>query len=100
VSYRLLVRPEVNTDLLEAEAWYESRQPGLGREFLQAVRTKLIPLARNPLLYRLRHRRSGVRWTYPCRFPHRIVFRVVADTVIVYAVIHAARHDREWKKRV
>jgi hypothetical protein len=57
-------------------------------------------LPRNPLLYRVRHRRKQVRWAYPRRFPYRIIFRVIGDTVVVYAVIHAARHDRRWKERV
>ncbi|MEY2428535.1 MAG: hypothetical protein QOJ40_1420 [Verrucomicrobiota bacterium] len=30
MKYSLLVRPEVELDLLEAERWYEQKQPGLG----------------------------------------------------------------------
>jgi hypothetical protein len=37
VNYRLIVRPEVEADLLEAEAWYEKQQAGLGRKFLLAA---------------------------------------------------------------
>lgn len=100
MKYRLVVRPEVDADLLQAESWYEQQQPGLGHEFLHAVRTKLASLPRNPLLYRIGARRWRVRWAYPERFPYRIIFRVIQDTVVVYAVSHAARHDRYWKKRV
>jgi len=100
VSYQLVVRPEVGADLLEAQAWYEQRQAGLGKEFLRAVRTAMARLPRNPFLYRVRQRRRQVRWAYPRRFPHRIVFRVVRDSVVIYAVVHAARHDREWRRRL
>ena len=100
MSFRLVVRPEVDADLLEAEAWYEAQQSGLGREFLRAVIAKIAQLQQNPLLYRIRHRSKQVRWTYPRRFPYRIVFRGINDTVVIYAVIHAARHDREWRRRV
>jgi toxin ParE1/3/4 len=100
VSYHLVVRPEVDFDLLEAEAWYEQRRVGLGKRFLRAVRAEMARLPRNPLLYRVRHRRWQVRWAYPRRFPYRIVFRVIRDTVVVYAVVHAARHDREWRARL
>jgi plasmid stabilization system protein ParE len=100
LKYILVVRPEVDDDLLAAEKRYEERQPGLGREFLQAVRKVMARLPRNPLLFRIRHRRLQVRWAYSCRFPYKIVFRVIGQTVVVYAVLHAARHDRHWKARV
>ncbi len=100
MKYRLVVRPEVDADLLQAESWYEQQQPGLGREFLVAVHAKLASLPRNPLHYRVGVQRWQVRWAYPDRFPFRIIFRVIQDTIVVYAVLHAARHDRHWKKRV
>jgi plasmid stabilization system protein ParE len=100
VKYHLVVRPEVDADLLEAESWYEEQQAGLGREFLLAARETMARLPQNPLLYRIRHRRKQVRWAYPRRFPYRIVFRVIHDTVVLYAVLHAARHDQHWRRRI
>lgn len=100
MSYRLVVRPEVDADLLEAERFYDERQEGLGQMFLRAARQTMAGLPRNPFLYRVRHRRKQVRWAYPRRFPYRIIFRVTGDMVVIYAVIHGARHDREWRKRV
>jgi len=72
----------------------------LGREFLLAVREKMVLLPQNPFLYRIRHRRKQVRWAYPKRFPYRIVFRVIDDVVVIYTVVHAARHNRQWQHRV
>ncbi len=100
MSYRLVVRPQVDNDLLEAEAWYEQQEAGLGREFLRAARETIDSLAANPLIYQVRSRRQQVRWVYPHRFPYRIIFRVIRDTVVVYAVVHAARHNRHWKRRL
>ncbi|MGI9066092.1 MAG: type II toxin-antitoxin system RelE/ParE family toxin [Pyrinomonadaceae bacterium] len=100
MSYRLVVRPEVDAELLEAEAWYELREAGLGREFLRAARETMDSLSANPLIYQVRSRRNQVRWAYPHRFPYRIVFRVILDTVVIYAVVHTARHDRNWKPRL
>ncbi len=34
MKFRLVVGPEVEADLLEAEAWYEGQHAGLGRMFL------------------------------------------------------------------
>ena len=57
-------------------------------------------LLQNPLLPRLRDQVRGVRWVYPHRFPYRIIYRVSGQTVLVIAVVHAARHAPHWKKRI
>jgi toxin ParE1/3/4 len=100
LKYILIVRPEVDDDLLEAEAWYDERQPGLGREFLRAARQVMARLPRNPLLFRIRYRRKQIRWTHLRRFPYRVIFRIIGDTIVIYAIIHGARHDRHWKERL
>lgn len=96
----LVVRPEVDGDLLEAEKWYDQQQPGLGQKFLGDVIETIDRLLQNFFLYWVRHRRSQVRWVFTHRFPYKIIFRVIDDTVIVYAVIHAARDERNWKTRL
>lgn len=100
MSFHVVVRPEADADVLEAEAWYEGQRPGLGREFLQAVRTAMARLADGALSYRIRQRRMKFRWVYPRRFPYRIVFSVNDDTVIIHAVLHAARSGRQWQRRL
>ena len=61
MSYRLVVRPEVDADLIEAEAWYEQQEAGLGREFLLAARETMDGLSSHPLIYQVRSRRKQVR---------------------------------------
>jgi toxin ParE1/3/4 len=59
-------------------------------------------LAENPLLNRRRNPAKNIRWYYPQRFPYRIIYEVneSARTVRVAAVLHAARHERHWRRRV
>lgn len=100
MTFAVVVRPEVDADLREAEAWYEQQEPGLGRKFLQDVVATIDRLLQNPFLYFVRYRRQQVRWAYARKFPYRVIFSVIGDTVVVYAVIHRARHDRNWKARI
>ena len=100
MTFRLVVRPEVDKDLREAEAWYDEREPGVGQKFLRDVIETIDRILRNPLLHRVRHTRRQVRWAHTRRFPYRVVFSVTNNTVVVYAVLHAARHDRNWKARI
>lgn len=95
-------RPEVEQDMAEAAAWYEARQPGLGSEFVEEVIRVWHALGDNPLLNCRRHPTKNIRWRYPERFPYRIIYEVLETErrVVVAAVLHAARHDRHWQRRV
>ena len=99
MSYNLEIRPDALADIEEAATWYEEREPGLGREFVRAIREAIVNLKANPLVHRLRNRRWNIRWFLPSRFPYRIVYRVHGELITIIAVIHAA-HDRHWKERI
>jgi toxin ParE1/3/4 len=100
MSYRLFIRPEVETDIREAAEHYEREaSPELARDFVGEVRQAFRRIAENPLLFRVRHKRLQVRWTFPKRFPYRIVFVVERDAITVLCVVHAKRHDRVWLGR-
>jgi toxin ParE1/3/4 len=99
--WRVEFRPEFHADVTEAADWYESKQAGLGPQFIDEVIRVLDALAENALLNSRRHPTKNIRWRYPERFPYRVIYEVVEDEkkVIVAALLHAARHDREWLKR-
>jgi toxin ParE1/3/4 len=100
VNWRLDIRPAALADIEEAAAWYEERQPGLGADFVRAIRTAINTLPQNPLICRVRDRRRRARWLYPERFPYRVVYHTADDLITVFAVVHAARHNREGRKRL
>ena len=102
MKWRVLFRPEVQSDVMQAAGWYESQQAGLGAEFREEIIQVFDALEENPLLQCRRHPRKNIRWRYPNRFPYRVVYEVSEDqrTVVVAAVLHAARHDRHWQRRV
>jgi len=102
MSWRVLIRPEVEQDVIEAAVWYDARHKGLGLEFVEDVIRVWDLLAENPLINSRRHRTRNIRWRYPARFPYRVIYEVVEaeQTVVVAAVLHAARHDRHWQRRL
>ncbi len=99
MTYQLDIRPDALADIESAGAWYEQQQPGLGTDFSRAIRQAINELPAHPLIYGVRDCRRQVRWKIPRRFPYRIIYRVKGSVITVVAVIHAARHDREWKRR-
>jgi toxin ParE1/3/4 len=102
MSWQVLVRPEVAGDVDKAADWYDEQQEGLGSDLCEEVIYVLDALAKKPFLNSRRHPKKNIRWRYTKRFPYRVVYAVVEteNTVVVAAVIHAARHDRHWKRRV
>ncbi|ATC64538.1 hypothetical protein CMV30_11555 [Nibricoccus aquaticus] len=102
MSWRVVLRPEVEGDVAEAAGWYEERHKGLGAMFVEEVITVWDELAENPLLNSRRDQAKNVRWRYPKRFPYRIVYEVFDEerVVVVAAVLHATRADRHWRARV
>jgi toxin ParE1/3/4 len=102
MKWRIGVRPEVEQDILNAVTWYEEKREGLGDEFREEVIRVLDSLENNPFLNSRRHPQKHIRWRYPDRFPYRVIYEVIEDehSVVVAAVIHAARHDRKWRSRI
>lgn len=98
MTYRLIIRPEADEEVAEAARWYETRERGLGREFLRAFRASVAPLRRNPFLYPIvveEARRVLVR-----RFPYSIFYEVHGSDVVVLACFHEARDPRDWQERI
>ena len=101
MTWEVLFRPEVEQDISEAVIWYEERQVGLGKEFLEEVIQVLELLAENPLLHSRRHPSKNICWRYTDRFPYRVIYEVDESErkVLVAAVLHAARHEQRWRDR-
>jgi len=102
MSWRVVIRPEVEQDVVEAAEWYESREAGLGTLFVEEVIRVWDALEENPLLNSRRQPKKNIRWRYPEKFPYRVIYEIVESEqiVVVAAVMHAARHDRHWIKRI
>lgn len=100
MSWQLAIRPAAQDDITNAADWYENQRPGLGTAFAREIRTAIASLSENPHRFPVRNPRREARWFYPHRFPYRIVYLVSTDTVTIVAVVHAARHDREWHRRL
>jgi plasmid stabilization system protein ParE len=102
MKWRIISRPGAENDIADAAAWYEEQQPGLGGDLVLEVQATYAAISENPFLNSKRHRRKPVRWRVTRRFPYRVIYEVLEEErcIVVIAVLHAARHDRQWLRRV
>ena len=96
----VIFRPQAVEDVIEAAAWYEAHAPGLGEQLIDEILTATHRAQENPELFRIVRREGNVRRVLTKRFPDRIFFSVVGETLYVHAVLHGARHDRRWTERL
>ena len=99
MNRQLIVRPEAEADIADAAVWYDSREPGLGLEFISEMSSAISRALKNPESFVRVRRNPEVRRILTRRFPYRVFFIVQPEAIIVFAVLHAARHDRAWKHR-
>jgi len=86
--------------MAKAALWYEKQRPGLGAAFVEEVEVVLNTLRRDPLRFRIHYAAQKVRRILTRQFPCHVCYYLDANTVRVFAIVHAARHERAWKSRL
>ena len=97
MSLSIVLRPEAQTDLLEARDWYEQQRPGLGEAFLERVDQMFSRIREMPELYAVVLR--DVRRGKLRNFPYVVYYRVLADRIEVIALLHGSRDPKVWQDR-
>ena len=96
MSYQF--HPEAEAEYLEAVAYYEQRQPGLGASFLAEFESALAQVCEAPNRYPV-ERKPDIRRIRLTRFPFAILFRESEGSVQVLAVAHRRRRPSYWLSR-
>ncbi len=92
MARELIVSSRADADLSDAFAWYESRVPGLGVDFVRRVDAALQLVERSPQLFRCR--RGVVRMAMMIRFPYAIYFiwDEASDRISVRRILHFSQN--------
>ena len=77
----VIFRQPAVEDLIEAAAWYEAHAPGLGEQLIDEILRATRRAQYDPELFRIVHRDGNVRRVLTDRFPYRIFFSVVGETL-------------------
>jgi plasmid stabilization system protein ParE len=82
----------------QARLYYDSKQPGLGRRFVEAVENTARSFAHSPQLFRLVY--EDIRKSRVPRFPYALLCREREDHIEIVAVMHLHRDPDYWKSRI
>lgn len=94
--YKVLILPSAKQDVREAAEWYEERQKGLGKRFLNEVRSKVAHIRSKPKGTAVRY--DDIHCAVLDIFPFMIHFTVDDDLklVVVSAVFHTSLNPGRW----
>ena len=95
--------PEAVLELIEAAAWYETRQPGLAIRFLREIDQAQQAIQSRPKSFLQLANMAidlEVRRALLPRFPYALVFLELQTEIRVLAVAHAKRHPDYWLNRL
>lgn len=86
-------------ELIEASSWYESRQSGLGAEFIAEVDATVEVARSEPQQFPVwEHHKAFPRIVIE-RFPYVLFFRFTEEEVFVFALAHTRRRSGYWLNR-
>jgi plasmid stabilization system protein ParE len=94
----LVFHPDVEDEVRDAYRWYESRQSGLGDDFLAALEVVYRRLETSPEIHQIIE--QNVRRALLRRFPYAVYYIVYPDRVEVLAVQHCHRDPAAWQSRI
>jgi plasmid stabilization system protein ParE len=100
MTRKLNIRPEAEVDITRGALWYEGRETGLGTELLSEINAAIVRALVRPEAFLKVRSQPEVRRILVRRFPYRIFYINRDDRVVVFAVLHAARNEKQWVRRV
>lgn len=99
MTYRIRNLTPAREEFEAAVQWYEEQRAGLGGEFFDAIVESISLIQDNPEIGTPSdHRRT--RRVLVKRFPYQVVYRVLADEIVIVAVAHSKRRPGYWKIRI
>ncbi len=94
-GYTSVYTTRAETDLVDSFAWYEMQRKGLGRQFVDSVKSSIAALEQNPEICAVKNK-SYSEAVVPI-FPYVVVYRVNKRKKIVriFRVFHTSQNPKK-----
>jgi plasmid stabilization system protein ParE len=91
--HQLIFKPRAIKMAKEAYEWYEERQLGLGELFLLELESCYDKIGAWPAAYAAI--KKDFRHIVLKTFPYVVIFKIIQDDVVIYAVFHTSRSPKK-----
>jgi len=98
-QFEIIISPEAENELNISKEFYESKQEGLGKDFVKEVDKTIDRIAQNPEQFP-KVKQKQVRKANVNRFPFGIYFAVKDAIINILAVFNYSRNPKKLKKRL
>jgi len=90
--YQLILKPRAINMAKEAYGWYEEKQTGLGGIFLSELYSCYDKIESWPTAYT--KIKKDFRHIVLKTFPYVVVYKIIKNDIIIYAVFHTSRNPK------
>lgn len=95
--YKIVIAPKALRDIRRAADYYNSQQSGLGKRFIDDVKSEIDSVSTAPFSRALRY--NEIRFAVLKKFPYAAHYYVVSESIVVLAVISMFMDpDSNWIK--
>ena len=98
MKYRLEIKEEARTDIIEAADWYASKVPGLNFRFIEQLEFVIKTILTIPKTYKRVYK--NFRQAAVKKFPYVVVYGHETEIIIIYSVFHAKQHPKKKISRL
>ena len=99
MSYKIVNRPSVRTDLLNAIDYYKAISPDLARQFLSRIREAREYIFQYPTGFEIKYK--NVRTVLLRQFPYHIHYLLEEskEEIVILAIINSYRNPADYSGR-
>lgn len=90
----VVFRTAAETQIVQAQAWYESQRVGLGVEFARSVEATVARVTRQPLAAPVVY--DDVHRVVLKRFPYSVFYLIEPQRLVVLSCLHTRRDPATW----
>ena len=90
----VIFRTAAQTQIVQAQAWYELQRAGLGVEFAFSVEATIARVTRQPLAAPVVY--EDVDRVVLKRFPYSVFYLIEPQRLVVLSCLHTRRNPAAW----
>ena len=98
MTWELIVEPPARRDAQIGLAFYASRDPKLADRLGRKFDKVLKDIRKNP--YRWAEVEDGIREAIVEGWPYAIYYRIVEESILVFAIFNTHRDPQDWMDRI